>query len=53
MTTTQIGSGRPQFILPGGRFDQVTREPLSRVQTDVKTLTPTPELDRLIAGLGY
>lgn len=70
-TTTQIGSGRPLFILPNGRFDQITRAPLirvarhaewermglmaplSRVQSDVKILTPTPELDRLIAGLGY
>ena len=31
MTTTKIGSGRPQFILPGDRFDQITRQPLALI----------------------
>jgi hypothetical protein len=31
MTTTKIGSGRPQFHLPNGRFDQITRQPLALI----------------------
>lgn len=31
MTSTPIGSGHPLFSLPGGRFDQVTLEPLQRL----------------------
>jgi hypothetical protein len=31
MTTTKIGSGRPQFILPNNRFDQITLQPLALI----------------------
>lgn len=30
-STTNIGSGRPKFILPNNRFDQITRQPLALI----------------------
>ena len=38
MTTTSIGSGRPLFELPNGRFDQVTRAPLVARERILKNL---------------
>lgn len=32
-STTLIASGRALFELPAGRFDQITREPLTRTST--------------------
>jgi hypothetical protein len=43
MTTTKIGSGRPQFQLPAGRFDQITRQPLALIGAETK-LKETPNV---------
>jgi hypothetical protein len=32
--TFRIGSGRPQFNLPNGRFDQITKAPLEVAGTE-------------------
>lgn len=40
-STTQIGSGRPLFILPGGRFLNATKR-LSR-QSDLNANNPVKE----------
>lgn len=37
MTTTKIGSGRPQFQLPNNRFDQITRQPLALIGDETET----------------
>lgn len=34
VTRTQIGSGRPQFILPGNRFDQISKNPLAQTEKE-------------------
>jgi hypothetical protein len=43
MTTTKIGSGRPQFHLPNGRFDQITRQPLALIGAETKS-KETPDV---------